>query len=685
MEHEKQMFDKTYVAAVKEEEASPELTEKKAMYADYMSPLGLYIRGLFDQVESDRRQIEQEWIKDLRQYKGQYDPGILSKMHPKRSKANLSITRTKVKTVSARVCDILFPANGDRNWGITPTPLPELSPDLVEQIYAQLTEINGQEPSPHQIKQVLFDEAKRRSDSMQKEIEDQLAEIKYREIIRNVIHSGNVYGTGILKGPLIKQNVAKRWVPHESGTWATMSMTSYSPYCEFVPIWDFYPDMSVNRVDDARFVFQRHVKNRHQVYQLAGRKDFKGDAIRAYLRAHHDGDVEYKNHESDLRTLSQDGESKAATQMGAKGRYELLEFWGFVSTQDLKDYGVEIDEERLGMEVAANVWLLGDVVIKAVISPLEGVTFPYFTYYYEKDETSIFGEGIPRIMRDPQSLFNASVRALLDNAAISAGPIIEANIDLLDSAEDPQDIYPFRVFRRNGQGMEASAKAINVNQIPSHTSEFLTMVEFFLKTADEVTTVPRYMYGDQAHLGGAGKTATGLSLLMGSANITIKDQVKNFDDGITKPFIKSMYFWNMEFNPKPEIKGDFSVNAEGSASLIAKEVRAEQLNQFLALTNNEIDMQFVNRDAILREIAKALDLDEMNLIKNPDQVADEQQRAAAAAEEEKQFMRELELMKAKSSGHVNDEGSTERPGLPHMEQLPPEQLEQGAIPEVTVG
>ena len=28
----------------------------------------------------------------------------------------------------------------------------------------------------------------------------------------------------------------------------------------------------------------------------------------------------------------------------------------------------------------------------------------------------------------------------------------------------------------------------------------------------------------------------------------LKDQIKNFDDGITIPFIKALYFWNMDFN-----------------------------------------------------------------------------------------------------------------------------------------
>jgi hypothetical protein len=270
---------------------------------------------------------------------------------------------------------------------------------------------------------------------------------------------------------------------------------------------------------------------------------------------------------------------------------------------------------------------------------------------------------------------------MLDNAANSAGPYIEANTDLLAPDEDPTDIYPFRVFQRTGTGIEASARAINVYDIPSHTGEFLTMVEFFLNSADEVTTVPRYMYGDTNQIEGAGKTATGLSMLMGAANITIKDQIKNYDDGVTKRFIKAMYFWNMDFNPKPDIKGDFEVHAEGTTSLVAKEVLIEQLMHWLTITNNPVDLQFTNRDAALREAAKAMDLGEYGLVKGPDQIQFEQERQAAAAAQEHAALLEIEKLKAKSSGHVDEEGQSNRPS---MERVPLDQVEDGQVPEVTM-
>lgn len=193
-------------------------------------------------------------------------------------------------------------------------------------------------------------------------------------------------------------------------------------------------------------------------------------------------------------------------------------------------------------------------------------------------------------------------------------------MELLDINEDAKNIYPFRVFLREGTGQEAAAPAIRVYSLPSYTQDFMRMLEFFMSAADEVTAIPRYMYGDTQNVGGAGKTATGLSMLMGAANTTLKDQIKNFDDGITIPYIKAHYFWNMEFNEKEHIKGDYQVTAMGSTSLIAREVRTESLLQFINITNNEVDIAMVQRDNVLRELAKALDLDDLSLIKDPNTV-----------------------------------------------------------------
>lgn len=119
--------------------------------------------------------------------------------------------------------------------------------------------------------------------------------------------------------------------------------------------------------------------------------------------------------------------------------------------------------------------------------------------------------------------------------------------------------------------------------------------------------MPRYMSGENVRQGAAG-TASGMSMLMGAANIVLKDLLSSWDNGVSQPVFEGFYHWNMRYNPDQDIKGDFNVDARGASSLIAKEVRAQQLQQFLVATNNPDDRVLVNRKKAVREWANCLEM-----------------------------------------------------------------------------
>jgi len=674
---QKQEFDNAFKQAAQDSDPAqdsttpidPKAYHKGKLYSDHLSTLGWHLEGLWTEAKGYRIYIEQRWLNDLRQYRGEYEPYVKGRIHPKRSKAFIRLTRTKVKTVNSRMGDILFPQGKEKNYGIEPTPVPDLPEEIMEQLIVMITDQVGSdvEVTPDMVEEIVRQDAKTRSDAMEKEIDDQLAEIKYRDEIRKVLHSGNLYGTGILKGPLVKRKVNKRWAKGEDKKWAVQKDETIIPFCKHVRLWDIYPDMSATEFDNAGYVFERYTMSRNKVVELANRPDFDGDAIRAYLEENKDGDAQYENFENQLRSINPDDKAHAGSG-GSEGsaplgtgiarlykKYNLKEFWGYLSVDQLRERGVELPEGMDNLqEVAANVWMLGPLVIKAIMSPIEGVDIPYHFYYFDKDETSIFGEGIPSIMRDPQELSNAAVRALLDNAAISAGPIIEANIDLLADGEDPLDIYPFRVFQRTGTGAEAGQPAIHVNNQKAYTGEFLQMLQTFLQMGDEVTTIPRYMWGESGDVKGAGRTATGLSMLMGSVNITLKDQIKNFDDGVTKPYIRAHYFWNMEFSPKENIKGDFGVIAKGTGSLIAKEVKLETLVKYLQVISSFPELvQSIDVKKLNDALTDVLELDPIT--KSDAQLKAESEVNRANQQKQEQHVQNTEMIKAVSGGHIDSE------------------------------
>lgn len=615
--------------------------------------LGAILASEFDDNARKREYLEDRWAKDLRQYLGIYDPDVLAELDSARSKVFLRLTKIKCDTMVARAMDILFPASDDQNWKLQPSAEPDLHPDMVARIakdimskaQAQAQEAAqqaaqqaekaiaaGQQPPPPpqmppvpdpqkmevwireqmtqgaQIAPELKAELDKACESMSRQIEDQLAggvnRLSYREVARAVILQAMIYGTGVLKGPLLERRSRQKWQPTESGGWdmATVQEREKKPFFEWVPVWRLFPDMEAKTKKEMRFIWQEYLYQQADLLELAERPHFNRAVVEQYIRDHPDGDATPRNYETTIHALK---EEESTLSPDYTDRYRVLERWGYLKGRDLANLGVEIPEEEQHKVFAANVWIIGTEVIKAVLSPLKGVVWPYHFFTYSKDETCIFGEGIATVMRDPQSALNASVRMMLDNAALASGPIIGLLVKALSGDQDPDDIHPWTVLKfTRGEDIE---KALKVWQMPAYTEMFLALCKFFFDFTDEVTT-PRFVTGSGSKVEGAGETASGLSMLMGSANIGIKDLVKAWDDDVTSPFLEGMFSWNMQFSDDPTIKADLDVIATGTRSLIQREILADKLVKVMQVTDSPRFAGRVKDEELLAELLKSIDV-----------------------------------------------------------------------------
>lgn len=573
--------------------------------------LGSSLIDEFREAEMLRKEAEDRWLKDLRQYKGQYESGEEANM--KGSKAFMRKTRVKVESVDARLIDLLFPANRERNFSIEATPEPSIPEPLRKRIIAMLTEANqGRQPDRDTIKRAIKAAADDAAAKMGRRIDDQLAESKYRDVAREVLHSGNLFGTGVLKGPLVnrRQRVSYVW-DKKTGKFVQQTRSFTTPFLAFVPLWRWYPDMTATRLEDGRYAWEHHRFSRSGLAELATIPSFDKRAIREYILANPDGLTHFRTYEQELRTM---GDQKLVGTQTKTGQYDVFERWGWIDGDKLQACGAPVPEDRRHEAFFANVWVLPNgEVIKAVLQPIEGVMWPYHLYYYDKDETSIFGEGLAAIMRGDQAMLNAAVRMLLDNAAVTAGPQFEVFVPAFPANANLTDIHPFKVWPRVGGDFQYPA--IRQLQFNSHMAELTQVMQLFDANADEITAIPKFTYGDNPTKGAAG-TMGGLSMLLAQANIALKDRVIAYDEGITKPFITALYHWNMKFSGDDTIKGDYDVVARGAASLVAKEVRGQALAQFAATAQPEQRM-YIKWQQLTQQQADTLDL--ANVVMNEEE------------------------------------------------------------------
>jgi hypothetical protein len=192
-------------------------------------------------------------------------------------------------------------------------------------------------------------------------------------------------------------------------------------------------------------------------------------------------------------------------------------------------------------------------------------------------------------------------------------------VDRLPDGEDITDVYPWKIWQVTTDRTGGGQPAVRFYQPNMNADVLMSVFQNFAKQADEVTGIPNYVYGSSA-VSGAGRTASGLSMLMDNASKGIKQAIANIDR-IVSGIVRRLYLHNMMYDDNPYIKGDFKVVAKGAIGLIHKEALQMRRNEFLTATANPIDVNIVGpegRAYLLRELARGLQMDTEKIVPNQD-------------------------------------------------------------------
>ena len=116
-------------------------------------------------------------------------------------------------------------------------------------------------------------------------------------------------------------------------------------------------------------------------------------------------------------------------------------------------------------------------------------------------------------------------------------------------------------------------------------------------------------------MSGTGRTASGLSMLLGGASVSLKTVVKNVDDYLLKPIGEAYFQWNMQFNDKaPDAIGDLEIKPRGTSGVMQKEVRSQRLTALLQTVANPMLAPFIKLPNLMRELAVSQDIDPDSLV-----------------------------------------------------------------------
>lgn len=611
--------------------------------------IAAFVRQCFDSARTARQSHEDDMLSALRMRNGEYDPSILAEINKQGgSTVYMRVGATKMRGAQSWLKDIYL--NIERPWTLAPTPVPDLKEQIQPLVEQQLdmmataaaqVGIVAQPIELEQAREKMMDKAnaevqQRARDMAERaalKVDDILVEGGFYKALDECLTDITTFKICVMKGPVIRM---KRRV-----TWQVDAATGQrTPQVTNDPIYDFarvsplayYPAPNAINTNDG-YTIQRHKLFRSDLVALLDTPGFDSAAIRLVLEMYGRGGLN--------EWLSVDSQEAAALTGGTfrhdqkvSPTIDALEYWGSIQGKMLLEWGMtpEAVPDPL-LEYPVNVWVIGQYVIKAMLNADPLARTPFSVTSLVKIPGTVMGEGLYEQLRDVSQVCNAAARSLINNMALASGPMVGVDVSRLPQGESITTLSPWKIWQFTRDLMGGGQKPIEFFQPQSNATELQGIFKEYSTLADEYSNIPRYMLGDNA-VGGAGRTAAGLSMLMNAANKGIKNVANNIDTDLIVPTVERLYFQLMLNDPDPTIKGDLQIKARGASGLMLKELLNQRRIEFMAQVPQLVQMGVVKPEgvaALMREIVKGLEMPQDRIVPSDDEIR-QMQAAKAQAE-----------------------------------------------------
>jgi hypothetical protein len=560
----------------------------------------------------------------MRVFSGVYDSQKLAEIRRfGGSEIYARMTAGKCRGATSLLRDIYL--NQEKPWGLKPTPDPKLPDDITNQV-TQLVQMEamgamkgeGSPPTPDQITdraQTLMASAARaaikkariEAEEAFKKLDDILVEGNFYKALEEFLTDLPLFPFACMKGPVVRIEPRVTWRDGKAVIENRPKM-----FWNRVSGFDIWWTPGVSNIADAA-VIERTRITRQDLNQLIGLPGYNQAAILEVLKWYgQSGYVEAQASNTDTARAIM--ESRESPQMNESGMLDMLEYHGYVQGRMLLDYGMDAQQIPEPMrDYFVDLFKIGRYVIKVQLSPSLRKRPPYYVTSFEKVPGTVVGNALPDILTDIQDAANAALRSLINNMSIASGPQVVINDDRVAENENSDDLYPWKRWHvvTDPLGSNNGQQPVTFFQPGSNAQELLGVYEKFTQIADELSSIPRYITGSE-RLGGAGRTASGLAMLMGNAAKILQTVAANIDSDVIEPAVGELYDMVMLTDQTGTLKGDESIEVLGVNVAMQRETQRQRQLEFLQITANPIDMQImgpVGRANVLRPVADGIGLE----------------------------------------------------------------------------
>lgn len=572
-----------------------------------LTDLAISVQNKFDERSSRRQMKEGEWIESMQLYLGALAGGRLLTTEDyfrtgptTNRRPDHNLVKTKCLTAIAQGISSQF-AGGDKNWDIDP-------PIVAEE---------GLDPKIAAIK----------AERMEAIIDDQLTADNYGFKCRSAYFDRVVLGTGIMKGPLPMRDAKLTYDqvigPDGKPLMVPTHKVSNKPVLFHVDPWMFFPDDTVNCIDDAEDAIELHPFNKMKLRALKKNPGFFAESIDALLQ---EEPREYRNAAlSTYSALSNSGQNVW------KDKYCVLEYHGPVTRTQLDTLEICPAYESADETYYGEVWVCQGKVLRVELELIEGLfELPYAVCPWEEDPGSIFGFGLPQSLKDSQRIATQTLHMILDNASGSSGSSVVIDREQIEPADGKWEIGPRKMWLRTDYNDKPVNTAFQFFDIPNQTAQLMPVLQMAREFSQEESGLPSMVAGlDSAQTGS--DSATGLAILQQNSTIVADYMAEMWDDAITTKLITRLYHYNLQYNWNPEFMGsDFEVNVKSSTEARNRQLAIRDVEKISveAAQNPEL-ASMLNMQELQRTRLSMMHLPSGTIVKSDEQIAQEQAEAAA--------------------------------------------------------
>ncbi len=607
--------------------------------------------------------LEERLAQCVRARNMEYEPAKLAEIQEQGgSEIFMGIVSAKCRTATAWLRDTLLGTGADKPWSLSATPIPEVPPDItqamqniMQQNLMQYYDAGGEPPNEDELKQLASGmkdtamrsmkfEAEKRVERMETKMEDQMLEGGFTKALFEFTNDIATFPYAVLIGPIPRKRKAMKYVEGGLGV-VDVLRDEWERVDPFKFYWMPWGD-DIHSMPVAEL----HHLTRDDVENMLGVEGYDEAAVRSILSDFGTGGFSWLDHNDDLMedATGQDFD-EANTDLVA-----ALQLWDTIPGDVLLEWGLGEDEvEDPQKSYPCEVWMIDNIVVRAVLNYDPLGRKPYYMTSFEKVPGRIDGNGVADLCMDAQNMCNAAARALANNMGISSGPQVGVNISRLPAGEDITQMYPWKIWQFRQSDYADSTPPMSFFQPNSNAAELMGVFDRFMAISDEVSGIPRYMTGQ--HVPGAGRTSSGLSMLMSNAGKSIKQVISNIDHDVMRPMLERQYQRNLRYSDDPDLIGDVQIVATGAMSLVVKEAEAVRKTDFLRLIlESPVAQQIVGLPGtaeLLRDLAGNLNTNVDRLVPSREDVQKQQELA------QQQAMMMQEMQAQQQAAQMQEDGT----------------------------